>query len=91
MAYASVSISISVILGTLVPMDKEQILCNTARALAVPNSHLRSPELLPPASQSHFVIPPGTRMGALTVTHVEIDPWRDAQGSSQGVDDTLTS
>lgn len=79
MACVSVSIGISIIPWTLVPMDNEQILCHTARVLAVPNSHPRSPEFLALASQSHFVISPGTQMGALTVTHAETHPWREVQ------------
>lgn len=72
-------------------MDREQILHYITRALAVPNTHPRSPELLAPASQAHFVLLVATQMGALTVPHAETDPWREAWGSSQGMDGRLTN
>lgn len=47
------------------------------KVLAVLESHPRSPELLPPASYSHFVLFPGSQMDALTAPHADTDPWRD--------------
>jgi hypothetical protein len=90
-AYASVSMASLSHPGLWVPMDREQILHYTTRALAVPNSHPRPPELLASQSQSHFVHLPGTQMGALTVPHAETDPWREAWESSQSMDGRLTN
>lgn len=72
-------------------MDGEQILLDNARALAVLDSHPGTPDLLPPAHHSHFILSPGTQVGTLTVPHAETGPWKDAQASSQRMDGRLTN